>query len=486
MKSFKKGGMMRKEGNLLYNKTQCYRVLLYLTKHRRKRIQEMKYLVIVLSVIFSFVLVFSAMSLEPPRPGELEKYKNDGSYKDRLSFAKSLGNDKFDSALVQQKKTKLEAKASGTVINAATFPYYTGLPSSGTPRIFALLVEFPDYPHVNESSEFVNKLFGNGNSANYPCESLANYYDRSSYGDLKISRNSADIYGWYMAQHPRSYYTDNPDTPQNEASQAVIKEALTFYDPTVNFGQYDNNNNNDIDYFCVFWTGPDTGWATLWWGWCSSNFGDDSFTVDGKKLRVFSWQWESNPVGDPFNPTVIIHETGHALGLRDYYDYDATVGPRGGVGGLDMMDSNWGDHNCFSKWLLGWVEPIIVDDLNNGIKTLRDSATNRDCVAVMPGLATNGVFSEYFMVQNRSRVENDSKYPTDGLVIWHVDATLNEAGTKFAFDNSYTSHKLLRLMEADGREEIERRAQGLMRETSIMARMSFPLLQSQTAKTMQV
>jgi len=57
---------------------------------------------------------------------------------------------------------------------------------------------------------------------------------------------------------------------------------------------------------------------------------------------------------------VVIHETGHALGLPDYYDYDDKVGPRGGVGGLDMMDNNWGDHNPFSKWLLGWLELTFV------------------------------------------------------------------------------------------------------------------------------
>jgi hypothetical protein len=36
-----------------------------------------------------------------------------------------------------------------------------------------------------------------------------------------------------------------------------------------------------------------------------------------------------------------------------------------------------------------------------------------------------------------------------------VDATLNEWGTDFQYDNSFTEHKLLRLMESDGLEEIE-------------------------------
>jgi len=427
----------------------------------------MKYLVIILGVIFSFTLIFSAMSLEPPRTGELEKYKNDGSYKDRLSFAKSLGNDKFDPALIKHKKEQMEATASGEISNTSVPPNdIAGLPSSGTPRIFVLLVEFPDYPHYNAPTVFASKLFGDGDSTELPYESLRNYYTRSSYNNtLTITGGSADVYGWYMAQKNRADY----GTDRIIASRAVIKEALAYYDddpygPNVDFSPYDNDNDGDIDYFCVFWTGPNSGWATLWWGWYDRDFGDNSFILDKGTLhptvlRSFSWQWESMPVNTVFKPTTVIHETGHALGLRDYYDYDGTVGPDGGVGGLDMMDGNWGDHNCFSKWLLGWVTPEIINESNAANKTLRDSARNRDCVAVMPGLTPTGMFGEYFMVQNRSRFGNDSKYPTDGLIIWHIDATLDTTDPEnpvFKWNNSYTEHKLLRPMEADGREEIEK------------------------------
>jgi len=108
-----------------------------------------------------------------------------------------------------------------------------------------------------------------------------------------------------------------------------------------------------LTYFAVFWTGPDTGWANFWWGW-QGYFNDRGYTIDGKRLGDFSWQWEED------NPSTIIHETGHALGLADYYDYDDSVGPRGGMGGLDIMDGVWGDHNAYSKWILGWLHPEVV------------------------------------------------------------------------------------------------------------------------------
>ena len=74
---------------------------------------------------------------------------------------------------------------------------------------------------------------------------------------------------------------------------------------------------------------------------------------------------------------------------------------------------------------------------------------------IMPGASLSNPFTEYFMVQNRSRVDNDYYYPTDGLVIWHILATLT-TGNYFMYNNSYTPYKLVRLMEADGLEEIEK------------------------------
>ena len=164
------------------------------------------------------------------------------------------------------------------------------------------------------------------------------------------------------------------------------------------------------------------------------------------------------PVGGIFRPRVVIHETGHALGLPDYYHYpdkDA-VGPPGGVGGLDMMDYK-GDHNCFSKWVLDWITPKWVASGTQTL-TLNPSGTSQDAVRIGPGTDIDNVYGEFYMVQNRLRVGNDNEpeMPGDGMLIWHVDTSLDPSGTSFLYDNSFTAHKLLRLMEADGLEEIER------------------------------
>ncbi|MBN1899927.1 M6 family metalloprotease domain-containing protein [Candidatus Sumerlaeota bacterium] len=402
------------------------------------------------TVFILIVLSLAPFALSMPKPelGEMERYIQDGSYEKRLEFARSLNNHKTHPDLIQRKMAQMQAEKEGRPFDLASFPYATGLPASGSPDIFVLLIEFPDYLHTNTDALINAKIFGYGETEDEPYESLSEYYRRSSYDALFIQGH---VFPWYKAANNRNYYSGN--------SKALIKEALDYFNPTHDFSTYDNNGDGKIDFFGVLYTGPDTGWGTFWWAWCDiygSHFSGDPYSVDGKTIGVYCFQWECNPVGTEFAPRIMIHETGHGLGLQDYYDYEPATGPRGGLGQLDMMDGNWGDHNAFSKWLLGWITPTTSGSWESFQDVfLRPSSSFKDCVAIMPGLPSGDPFREYFMIQNRSPLGNDSDYPSEGLVIWHVDARLNVAGNNFQFNNSNTSHKLLRLMEADGLEEIE-------------------------------
>lgn len=370
--------------------------------------------------LFLFLIPLITIALEPPRPGEIEKLKKSGEFLKRLEFAKKLGNH------------KLKLKGRGEKLSDIK-----GLPTTGNPQIFVLLIDFPDHPHSISETVIKEMVFGEGNPGNFPYESLKNYYQRSSYGKLNIS---GDLFGWYRAKYNRDHYTDK--------AEELIEEALDYYrSQGFSFAKYDNDGDSIIDYFAVFWTGPDTGWGSFWWGW-QGYFYDPDYTIDGKKLGDFSWQWEED------HPGTIIHETGHALGLPDYYDYDDSIGPKGGMGGLDMMDAGWGDHNAFSKWMLGWLTPEVV--LNEKRITLRPLSLYGDAVVIGKGLKDSSDWgAEYFIIQNRQRIANDSDFGGEGFLILHVDAR-RDCDEYTLFDNSFTEHKLLRVMEADGLEEIEK------------------------------
>ena len=384
---------------------------------------------------------------EPPTAQELARYRLEGSMEQRIRAARDLGNHRIDPAVAARAALRLQALADRA---PAPPPAWAGMPTKGNVKMLVLLVDFSDYPHDeirNSPGQVQARIFGNGDSAaTPPYESLTNYYRRASYNQLELQ---GSVLGWYRPAYSRATMA------QTSASrQALIMEALSHYDGLGHdFAQYDNNGDGRIDYFAVIWTGPDNGWSNFWWGY-QTTFSDGAFKLDGKGLGKYSWQWESRPVGGFFVPRTIIHETGHALGLPDFYDYDDSVGPRGGLGGLDMMDGNWGDHNCFSKFLLEWITPAVYSAAVIGV-SLRASGNFGDAAVLMPDAVPGNPFGEFFMVQNRRRVQNDVTFPADGLLVWHVDSRLNAGGSNYLYDNSYTEHKLLRLMEADGLEAIE-------------------------------
>jgi len=396
-----------------------------------------------------------ASALEPPTKEQLARYRLDGTLATRAAKARAFGNHRMPQRMVERLHGKLARLAprrtgastrSGVPSLLAPPNAWKGMPTSGTVRILALLISFSDYPGVTPAAEIGSRLFGAG-AGGPPFDSLRNFYLRSSYDQLAITGN---VLGWYQAPYARSTIS-----PTEAGRQNLIIEALNFYEAQGHdFAQYDNDGDGAIDYFCVFWTGPHEDWADFWWGYYTQ-FGQATYRLDGKRLTNYSWQWELYGYpGGAFSPDTIIHETGHALGVPDYYDYDDDIGPRGGVGRLDIMD-DLGDHNCFTKFMLDWITPTVVPS-GSQTATLRASGLYPDAVLFMPG-AAGGIFDEYFMVQNRNRAGNDTGLFTgaDGLIVWHIDARLNTWTTDFLYDNSYTDHKLLRLMEADGLEEIE-------------------------------
>ena len=322
------------------------------------------------------------------------------------------------------------------------------MPTSGTVKVLVLLIDFADTPHIPSDTNAVVTTAINGTPATgFPYESLHNFYDRSSYGQLNIEGTVLD---WYTTAYNRSAVVQDYAGRDN-----LIKEALnSFKAAGHDFAQYDNDGDGYIDYFAVVWAGDPGDWATFWWGY-QTVFSDGSYMLDGKHLGTYSWQWESyNYPSDSFSPRALIHETGHALGLPDLYDYDDAIGPKGGVGGLDQMDANWGDHNSFSKYVLDWLTPTLLTSGATNV-TLDASSSTKNCVIAMPGIVKYP-FQEYFVIQNRDRSGNDTYYPKSGLLIWHVDARLDSDGWDYVYNNSFTDHKLVRLMEADGLEEIEK------------------------------
>jgi hypothetical protein len=167
--------------------------------------------------------------------------------------------------------------------------------------------------------------------------------------------------------------------------------------------------------------------------------GDQRLVADGVQIYGYVMISEDSPFG------VLAHEFGHDLGLPDLYDTD---GSSLGVGIWDVMGSgSWNGaprgtspshFGAWSKIQLGWVTPIEVTAplLSQSILQVENnSAVYRLTIKD----TSNG--DEYFLVENRERVGFDAAQPAAGLLIWHIDDTIQ--------NNDNEAHRLVDLAEAD-------------------------------------
>ena len=364
-----------------------------------------------------------------------------------------------------------------------TYGVTQGLPSVGNPKVLVIPVEFNDSPAPSSMVEDLEKAFF-GTSEETGWESLKSYYYKSSYGKLTIDGtvlepfNTGKNVGYYdnlYAQYLEdldAYYNYETDTYPDNVEYSIIKSALEYYDDQINYDDYDTDNDGYIDSIYVIYTRDyDYEGDTNWWAYTYEYFTDDYEFYDGVEADFYTFmsiQFFSDKLQEKtvkYNCETVIHETGHLLGLDDYYDYTENKGPEGGIGGGDMMDYNVGDHNAFSKVLLGWINPYVLTGSNVSI-TLNSFEKSGDCI-IVPKNWNGSFYSEYFIIDyytptgvNAFVKGKSGLFGTYGIRIYHINAELlsyNDASIIYAmtkYNNSDTTYRLITLVEADGRNDI--------------------------------
>jgi M6 family metalloprotease-like protein len=344
------------------------------------------------------------------------------------------------------------------------------MPSIGVARPLVLLIDFPDYvrPRFVTAAGVEDGLFNIGNE-----NSLSAFYYKSSYGKLNIDGTVLD---WYRTEKPRSAYND----------KTLMTEALNYHiGKGIDLSDYDADGDGSVDSLFVIWAGTLDMNTSTWGGaYRSSWYGSPSAwerEVTGYIFVPGSTVYKAVP---PLkcNTISLTHETGHLLGLNDYYSYDTETDKKnggfaytggaseGGLGTMDMMDSNLGDHNACSKWLLGWIDPIVVEyddwaalNYEDYIKNLRPITENGDAIFIKlkpsSDLYTELLVIEAINTQNNGKTLGRLTSPV--VRILHVEASLSASGISgnwrgygFMHDNSYTNIKFISVLEADGEDTI--------------------------------
>lgn len=339
--------------------------------------------------------------------------------------------------------------------------------NKGDLKLLVVPVRFKDTPNEKLEEKRIliqNAFFGDKSRNTY--YSVSEYYNKSSYGQVKLTGEVTD---WYECEYTASFAINQAkvEGAGENVSRRIVAGAIDWLHTLtdLDLSSYDVDNDGLVDGIYFIYDYPqDDGMGSsrsklLWAYFDKVNKNVDGHNTVAPFASSYSWSsfyFMGNNVlkTHKVEANTYIHETGHLFGLDDYYNTNGKIFSSRGdyskelsgvfqpTGFMDMMDYNLGDHNAFSKYLLNWVTPKVVD--KEQTITLKSFTTSGDCILI-PSPEYNGTpFDEYLMIEyfTPTELNNSFKFPSysyfdgdnnqriynypnkHGLRVYHVDARL--------------------------------------------------------------
>ncbi len=404
--------------------------------------------------------------------------------------------------------------------------------SQQTIKICALRVEFtPDQNELTTgdgtfmvdtvtTDEFaIDPAPHNREYFNDQIKAAANYFDNVSDGRIIIEGDvfPRSMNGAYRLSNPMAFY--NPNTTDEEINRAISQlfvdaiELADNEDQTLDFSGY--------DLVVIFHAGVgkdiDTGFDET-----PQDIPSLFITHDFLK-KSFGNDFQGVPVNDggPITQGILLPETenqdGYMIALTGFfvsnigsylelYDLFSPSTQRSGVGRFDLMDVGLLNMNglvpakpgAFTRKILGWDEPVVINKPQNNIELARLGCENQQNKPFVIQIPINN--DEYFLLEYRgdSNVDLDSLYyelssdrdempsylellktycndqievsdssgvllsitdydwglPGAGILIWHIDESVIAANGPENKINDDPKHRAVDIEEADGSEDI--------------------------------
>ena len=270
--------------------------------------------------------------------------------------------------------------------------------------------------------------------------SVQEFYSQSSFG--KGAFDVVMIPTWIDFGMTAKEYAGSTRTAGVTAAEKVRTWYIAEYNKTdhgvlgADAYSLDDLDSDDDGFIDLIWNVYAYPYAqndtSFWWAYVTYT-GNAAGSLKSPTVQTLAWASTNfmSEGANGYESRTFIHETGHTLGLDDYYDYNKQWSP---CGGIDYMDQNVGDHNSYSKFALGWVNPWILkeEDLEGGKVaeiTLRDASKTGDCLVLASPNYNNTAFDEYLMVELvgpyglcKSDYTNKYGFTVPGIRIWHIDA----------------------------------------------------------------
>jgi M6 family metalloprotease-like protein len=244
------------------------------------------------------------------------------------------------------------------------------------------------------------------------------WYSAVSYGRLSLDITAVET--WFRMPKPSSQYGFTEQRPglTFEQHRAFLADAVAASTSAVDFSQYSAvyvvaSANSAIVQSPAFVAAPGTGIA-----------------ADGIEIRraVTLGLDIRNPRPD-YGAFVVIHETGHLLGLPDLNQFGAPTlnAAIRHAGGWDIMSFNTpgAQFLLWHKLKLGWVEPSQVachrlDEISSVEARLEplDAPGGSKALVIVTGA------SSAYVVEVRRRAGEDARLCDEGVLVYAVDVSV--------------------------------------------------------------
>jgi M6 family metalloprotease-like protein len=337
---------------------------------------------------------------------------------------------------------------------------YTGLPTTGEVKLLVIPVTFTDYRCgsvcATRKEQIRKTFFGQASETSW--HSVKSFYETSSYGALTLTGVVTDWFdsSWSSSQFASLTTNQGPYSEAFDPTWAMLDAAVSWYKTTSgsNLTEYDTDQDGFIDSVYLVYNNPnrdkvvyseaveDIFWAYTYWHY--NNYPNRNVNSPvGMTLVWSSYDFMHKGYGvNGIDAHTYIHELGHAFGLDDYYTY--TSDDWHAAGGLDMMDRNILDHNAFSKYLLGWANPFVLNG-NQTTTTVVLKPFESSGEFFLLGNNWNGsafdnyLVFEFYTPTGLNLKDSQAAYPGNrvrgfsvpGVKIYHVDARLGRFSNGF-------------------------------------------------------
>ena len=348
-------------------------------------------------------------------------------------------------------------------------------PLNIAPRGLIILVNFADLAFTETIEEMDSMHNAKNYTRDYEYVYRGNTYQVSSEGSARQYFYDAsfgqynpqfDVIGPVTVSREYAYYgKNNVYTQFDQRPWEMIKEACVIADTLldVDFTQYDNNGDGDVDFVYVIYAGygeADGGDANTIWphSYQLSNAGAYC-RVDGVSVDLYACGNEIDYYTK--NHTGIgtfCHEFSHVLGLPDLYTTEGQNHKT--LGEWSILDygpyNNDGNtppaYSAYERFFMGWLTPeVIVDSANIRLEELNSSQralliSTEDQHNL---IGNDPKSTRFYLLENRQQQGWDTYLPGHGLMLTYVqyNATRWQENTV----NNTSRSMGVDLIEADGK-----------------------------------